>query len=56
MVATEADAFAANVLPMVESLDQPVSTTFAALPSAQSARSSQRGGRWHVSNVRNVIA
>jgi DNA invertase Pin-like site-specific DNA recombinase len=54
---SEADAFARNVLPMVDSLRQSGVTDLRGLAQALNARGvrTARGGRWHVSNVKNVI-
>jgi DNA invertase Pin-like site-specific DNA recombinase len=53
----EADAFAANILPIVESLQSVGITDLRRLASALNARGvpTARGRRWHVSNVRNVL-
>jgi len=52
-----ADAFAANVLPIIESLRANDVTDLRRLATALNSRSvrTARGGRWHVSNVKNVI-
>ena len=54
----DADAFAANVLPIIESLRVAGVTDLRGLASALNSRGvrTARGGRWHVSNVRNIIA
>jgi hypothetical protein len=53
----DADAFAANVLPIVESFRESEVTDLRGLASALNLRGVQtaRGGRWHVSNVKNMI-
>jgi DNA invertase Pin-like site-specific DNA recombinase len=53
----EADAFARNVLPIVDSLRQSGVTDLRGLADLLNARGvrTARGGRWHVSNVKNVI-
>jgi DNA invertase Pin-like site-specific DNA recombinase len=53
----EADAFAANVLPIVESLRAAGVTDLRGLATALNSRGvrTARGGRWHVSNVRNLL-
>ena len=53
----DADAFAANVLPIIESLRASGMTDLRGLAGALNARGirTARGGRWHVSNVKNVI-
>jgi DNA invertase Pin-like site-specific DNA recombinase len=55
--AADADAFARNVLPIVDSLRQSGVTDLRGLAQALNARGirTARGGRWHVSNVKNVI-
>jgi DNA invertase Pin-like site-specific DNA recombinase len=52
-----ADAFAANVLPVIRELQAAGASTFAALADALNARGvrTARGGTWHGSSVRNVI-
>jgi DNA invertase Pin-like site-specific DNA recombinase len=54
----EADRFAANVMPIVESIRRTGVSTFAGIADALNARGlrSARGGRWHVSSVMNLIA
>jgi DNA invertase Pin-like site-specific DNA recombinase len=53
----DADAFAANVRPMIESLRSSGVTDLRGLAAALNARGvrTARGGRWHVSNVKNII-
>ncbi len=53
----EADAFAANVLPIIDSLRAAGVTDLRGLASALNSRGvrTARGGRWHVSNVRNLL-
>jgi DNA invertase Pin-like site-specific DNA recombinase len=53
----EADVFAANVRPIVETLKQSGITDLRGLATALNARGvrTARGGNWHVSNVRNVL-
>ena len=53
----EADAFAANVLPIVNSLRSCGVTDLRGLAGALNDRGvhTARGGRWHVSNVRNLL-
>jgi DNA invertase Pin-like site-specific DNA recombinase len=53
----DADAFAANVLPIVESLQAGGLTNLRGLAAALNARGvrTARGGHWHVSNVRNLF-
>jgi hypothetical protein len=52
-----ADAFAANVLPIIESLRATGVTDLRGLAGALNTRGirTARGGRWHVSNVKNVL-
>ena len=53
----EANAFAANVLPIVNSLRAVGVTDLRGLASGLNDRGvrTARGGRWHVSNVRNLL-
>jgi DNA invertase Pin-like site-specific DNA recombinase len=53
----EADAFAANVLPIITSLQDSGIVDLRGLAGALNTRGvrTARGGRWHVSNVKNVI-
>ena len=53
----EADAFAARVLPIVSSLRSAGVTDLRGLAAALNNRGvrTARGGRWHVSNVRNLL-
>jgi DNA invertase Pin-like site-specific DNA recombinase len=53
----EADSFAANVLPIISSLRDSGIVDLRGLAGALNARGirTARGGRWHVSNVKNVI-
>lgn len=52
----QADAFAANVRPIIEALRATGITTYAAIADALNARGvrTARGGQWHASSVRNV--
>ena len=52
-----ADAFAANVLPIVRQLQAAGATTHRAIAEALNARGvrTARGGAWHVSTVRNLL-
>jgi hypothetical protein len=56
--AAEADRFAANVLPVIAALQSAGITDLRGLAAALDARGipTARGGKWHVSTVRNVIA
>ena len=53
-----ADAFAANVLPVVRQIQAAGATTTRAIASALNARGirTARGGAWHDSTVRNLLA
>ena len=53
----EADAFAVNVMPIIDALRSSGITDLRGLAAALNARGirTARGGRWHVSNVRNII-
>ena len=55
---TAADAFAANVLPVVRQIQASGATTHRAIAEALNARGIRtvRGGQWHVSTVQNVLA
>ena len=57
ILSAEADAFAANVLPVVNSLRAAGVTDLRGLAAALNDRGvrTARGGRWHVSNVRNLL-
>ena len=54
---SEADRFAENVLPMIEAMRATGVTSLRGLACAMNARGipTARGGRWQVSNVRNVL-
>ncbi len=54
---SEADCFAANVLPIVEAIRTSGVNTLAGIAEALNARGirSARGGQWHVSAVQNLI-
>ena len=53
----EAAAFAANVLPIIEALRSAGIRDLRGLAAALNNRGvrTARGGRWHVSNVKNLI-
>ena len=52
-----ADAFAANVLPIVRQIQATGATTFRAIAKARNDRGvrTARGGTWHDSTVRNLL-
>jgi len=52
-----ADAFAANVLPIVQQLQATGLTRLADIADALNTRGvrTARGGQWHASSVRNVL-
>ena len=54
----EADRFAASVMPIIEQLQLSGITSYRGIASALDSRGirTARGGRWQVSNVRNLIA
>ena len=54
---SEADRFAANVFPLIETVQAAGITSFRGIAAALNARGipTARRGRWHVSNVRNVL-
>jgi DNA invertase Pin-like site-specific DNA recombinase len=56
-LATEANVFAMDVMPVVEALRQSGLTDLRGIASALNARGvrTARGGRWHVSNVKNLL-
>ncbi|MBY8978259.1 recombinase family protein [Rhodobacteraceae bacterium NNCM2] len=53
----EADRFAGNVLPLIDAIRATGITSLAGIAHALNARgiATARGGRWHVSTVRNVL-
>jgi len=53
-----ADQFAANALPVIESIRAAGATSFEAIAKALNARGirTARGGRWHSTTVRNLLA
>lgn len=54
---TEADRFATNILPVIRAIEACGITSLAGIANALNARgiATARGGRWHVSTVRNVL-
>jgi DNA invertase Pin-like site-specific DNA recombinase len=57
-VKAEADRAALNVLPIIAEIRKSGATTLRAIAEALNARgvSTPRGGRWHATSVRNVLA
>jgi hypothetical protein len=57
ILTVEADAFAADVLPIINALQSAGVRGLRGLVSALNDRGvrTARGGRWHVSNVRNLL-
>jgi DNA invertase Pin-like site-specific DNA recombinase len=57
-VKTEADRYAANVLPVIEAIKRAGATTLREIADALNARgvATARGGQWHAMTVRNVLA
>ncbi|MDQ3624686.1 MAG: recombinase family protein, partial [Verrucomicrobiota bacterium] len=55
---TEADRFAANILPVIRAVQATGATSLSAITEALNARGirSARGSRWHISAVQNVLA
>ena len=55
---SEADRFAANILPIVDAIRASGVDTLAGIAESLNARGvrSARGGKWHVSAVQNLIA
>ena len=53
-----ADQFAANALPIIESIKATGATSFDAIAKALNARGirTARGGGWHSTTVRNLLA
>ena len=58
MFAYYPQVLAANILPIIDSLRSAGVTDLRGLADALNQRGvrTARGGRWHVSNVRNIIA
>jgi DNA invertase Pin-like site-specific DNA recombinase len=57
-IETNADRFAANVVPMIREIQRAGATTLREIAEALNARGvgTPRGGRWHAMSVRNVLA
>jgi DNA invertase Pin-like site-specific DNA recombinase len=57
-VTANADAFAADLAPVLETIRSEGLTTLRAIAAELNKRSirTRRGGKWHVSNVRNLLA
>ncbi|MBA3518494.1 MAG: recombinase family protein [Rhizobiales bacterium] len=55
---SEADRFAANILPIIKVIQESGATTLTGIAAALNARGirSPRGGQWHVSTVQNLLA
>jgi DNA invertase Pin-like site-specific DNA recombinase len=55
---TDADAFAANIMPVVGAIRAAGARTLASIADALNARGirTARGGRWHISTVQNLLA
>jgi DNA invertase Pin-like site-specific DNA recombinase len=55
---TEADRFAANIMPVVEAVRSSGARSLASIADALNARGirTARGGRWHVSTIQNLLA
>ncbi len=55
---SEADRFAAGILPVIRAVQASGVTSLSAIAEALNSRGvrSARGGKWHVSTVRNVLA
>jgi hypothetical protein len=53
----EAEAFAANVLPIIECLRAPGVSDLRGIAAALNNRGvrTPRGGRWHISNVKHLV-
>ncbi len=58
MQISEADRFAANILPIIKAIQESGATTLAAISQALNNRGirTARGARWHISAVQNVLA
>ncbi len=56
-VRTEADRYAANVLPIIEAIKRAGATTLREIADALNARgvATARGGQWHAMTVKNVL-
>ena len=57
-IRTEADRYAANVLPIIEAIKRAGATTLREIADALNARgvATARGGLWHAMTVKNVLA
>jgi hypothetical protein len=57
-VSVNADQFAADLAPVIANLHEQGVTTLRQIFAALNSRGvlTRRGGRWHVSNVRNLLA
>jgi len=56
-VVTEADRFAANVLPIIREAQKAGATTLREIAAALNARgvATARGGQWHAKSVSNIL-
>jgi hypothetical protein len=56
-VSTEADRFAANVLPLIREAQKAGAVTLREIAAALNARgvATARGGQWHAKSVSNVL-
>lgn len=57
VVRADADRFAANILPIIDSIRAAGITSYAGITEALNSRGihTARGGRWHATSVRNII-
>ena len=57
MVTSEADRFAANVLPIIREAQRAGAKTLREIASALNARgvATARGGQWHANSVANIL-
>jgi hypothetical protein len=57
VVRADADRFAANILPIIDSIRAAGITSYFGIAEALNSRGihTARGGRWHATSVRNII-